>query len=87
MHLRSNGDLSTLLALVLLAVTGPAVALEPSYFACARDGGPAPPGGEAAIHLMLDRDARRLVALPASLAGREVAGTRLANGVLSIRFR
>jgi arsenite-transporting ATPase len=33
------------------------------------------------------RDARRLVALPASLAGRSVAGTRFENGVLRIRFR
>jgi arsenite-transporting ATPase len=32
------------------------------------------------------RDARRLVALPASLAGRRVEGTRLAGGVLSVRF-
>ena len=33
------------------------------------------------------RDARRLVALPASLAGRTVAGTRFENGVLRIRFQ
>jgi len=33
------------------------------------------------------RDARRLVALPASLAGRPVSGTRIENGVLRVRFR
>jgi len=32
------------------------------------------------------RDARRLVALPASLAGRRVAGTRFESGTLRIRF-
>jgi len=41
-------------------------------------------GGELVIDL---RDARRLVALPASLAGRELASSRFEGGVLHIRFR
>jgi arsenite-transporting ATPase len=41
-------------------------------------------GGELAIRV---RDAERLVALPASLAGRALAGSRFEDGVLRIRFR
>jgi HSP20 family molecular chaperone IbpA len=41
-------------------------------------------GGELAIRV---RDAERLVALPASLAGRPLAGSRLEDGVLRIRFQ
>jgi len=40
-------------------------------------------GDELVIRM---RDARRMVALPASLAGRLVAGTRFENGVLRVRF-
>ncbi|HKJ24331.1 MAG TPA: ArsA family ATPase [Myxococcota bacterium] len=40
-------------------------------------------GNELAIRV---RDARRLVALPASLAGRRVAGTRFEDGTLRVRF-
>ena len=32
------------------------------------------------------RDAQRRIALPASVAGRGVAGVRLAHGVLAIEF-
>lgn len=41
-------------------------------------------GNELVIRV---RDARRLVALPASLAGRRVAGTRFEAGTLRIRFQ